>query len=96
MRTEPPDTTTPWVYSERFRVDCYSHTQEQWQSLAPRGTLRPRGAVGKGMTPRASVVIAALVLPAGCGDTPPPSGEAPEASPYLLDLEGHAETRITP
>jgi hypothetical protein len=27
-RTEPADTTTPCVYSERFRVDCYNHTVE--------------------------------------------------------------------
>ncbi|HKJ02863.1 MAG TPA: hypothetical protein VJ997_10425 [Longimicrobiales bacterium] len=31
MRTEPPDTTTPCVYSDRFRLDCYNHVQEQWQ-----------------------------------------------------------------
>jgi len=28
-RTEPADTTTPCVYSERFRVDCYNHTMDQ-------------------------------------------------------------------
>ncbi len=28
-RTEPADTTTPCVYSERFRVDCYNHTLDQ-------------------------------------------------------------------
>jgi len=28
-RTEPADTTTPCVYSERFRVDCYNHTMEE-------------------------------------------------------------------
>ncbi|HSG07720.1 MAG TPA: hypothetical protein VLA36_05170, partial [Longimicrobiales bacterium] len=31
MRTEPPDTTTPCVYSARFSLDCYNHIQEQWQ-----------------------------------------------------------------
>ncbi|MGD8319752.1 MAG: hypothetical protein PVJ02_04845 [Gemmatimonadota bacterium] len=31
FRTEPPDTTTPCVYSERFRLDCYNHIQEQWE-----------------------------------------------------------------
>ncbi len=28
-RTEPADTTTPCVYSARFRVDCYNHTTEE-------------------------------------------------------------------
>jgi len=28
-RTEPADTTTPCVYSERFRVDCYNHTMDE-------------------------------------------------------------------
>ena len=31
LRTEPPDTTTPCVYSARFSLDCYNHVQEQWQ-----------------------------------------------------------------
>ena len=31
MRTEPPDTTQPCVYSARFSLDCYNHVQEQYQ-----------------------------------------------------------------
>jgi hypothetical protein len=29
VRTEPPDTTVPCVYSERFRLDCYNHISAQ-------------------------------------------------------------------
>lgn len=29
FRTTPPDTTTPCVYSERFKLDCYNHIQEK-------------------------------------------------------------------
>jgi hypothetical protein len=31
MRTEPPDTTQPCVYSARFRLDCYNHVQQRHQ-----------------------------------------------------------------
>ncbi|MFQ5538200.1 MAG: hypothetical protein ACE5GJ_12210 [Gemmatimonadota bacterium] len=31
MRTEPPDTTEPCVYSARFHLDCYNHIQQQYQ-----------------------------------------------------------------
>lgn len=29
FRTTPPDTTTPCVYSDRFKLDCYNHIQEK-------------------------------------------------------------------
>ena len=31
FRVEPPDTTTPCVYSERFHLECYNHVQAWWQ-----------------------------------------------------------------
>ena len=31
MRVEPPDTTTPCVYSARFDLDCYNHIQQEYQ-----------------------------------------------------------------
>jgi len=31
LRTEPPDTTEPCVYSQRFHLDCYNRIQEEGQ-----------------------------------------------------------------
>ena len=31
IRTEPPDTTEPCVYSERFDMECYNHVQQRYR-----------------------------------------------------------------
>jgi hypothetical protein len=31
FRTEPPDTTAPCVYSERFSMECYNRIEQKWQ-----------------------------------------------------------------